>query len=654
MLLFPGMNGVTVTAMSWSNTKPKPTREWKKHLHEGLGIRRSFLVGIALMAGLMVFVVSAALINSERLTNDVNNILGERLPSTMNSFRTARTLDNLAASAFPLLNINNETEKQRAFSALDEIQAQLSPYLASMDDTNSSTSSRTILRLSNELNNNLDALRSLVEQRLEILNTRSRSRLTLSEAWQSMQRHLTYRIRILEADSDVITHLGNQPGFPMEDLNDMAINSARLVPISRLYTLLGTISGDQLRVSDTTNPSQLDVFEQEIATGIAEASEAMRKLPGSIQDEMASDFEHLIDVINSPENLINLRRRELTLLGEGFSLLIQNERITAEIDAVSDNLASQEVQQINAAGENALAYSRNSRFLLLVVTATGLLVMLLFFYLHVMRNLIQRTSNLSHAMQEIANGNFNVTLPTEGRDELGRLASAVHQFHHVAQEASARNSQLESSKQRTEAALQELTVKAKALESANTELTELSVSDALTGLANRRRFDDVLETQWQRALQTTDPIAVLMIDVDRFKEYNDHYGHQDGDSCLQIIASTLKNHINRSSDILARYGGEEFSIVLPSCKLADACRIAEQVRHAVEALNISHEDSPTGTVTVSVGVASATPVKEESADLLLRQADSALYRAKRAGRNRVYCRLDSDFVNAAAAQTTLQ
>lgn len=649
------MNGVMVKAMSWSNTEDsKPTPQWKNHLREGLGIRRSFMVGIALMAGMMVFVVSATLINSERLSNDVNNILGERLPSTVNSFRTARALDNLATGAFSLLNISNETEKQRAFSALDEIQAQLSPYLASMDNTNSNESTRAILQLSNALNNNLDDLRTLVEERLDILNTRSRSRLALSEAWQSMQRHLTYRIRILEADSDVITYLGNQPGFPVEDLSDMAINSARLVPISRLYTLLGTISGDQLRVSDTTNPSQLDVFEQETAAGIAEAAEAMRKLPSAIQEEMAGDFQQLIDVINSPDNLINLRRRELALLGDGFSLLVQNERITAEIDEMSDNLASQEVQQINAAGENALAYSRNSRLLLMVVTATGLLGMLLFFYFHVMRNLIQRTSNLSHAMQEIANGNFDVALPAEGRDELGRLATAVRQFHHVAKEASARNSQLESSKQRTEEALQELTVKARALESANTELTELSVSDALTGLANRRRFDDVLEAQWQRALQNRDAIAVLMIDVDRFKEYNDHYGHQDGDSCLQLIASTLKHHINRSSDLLARYGGEEFSIVLPSCKLADACRIAEQVRHSIEALNISHEDSPTGTVTVSVGVASATPVPEESADLLLRQSDSALYQAKRAGRNVVYCRLENDFVSAGAAQTSLQ
>ena len=280
--------------------------------------------------------------------------------------------------------------------------------------------------------------------------------------------------------------------------------------------------------------------------------------------------------------------------------------------------------------------------------------MLLFFYFYVMRNLIQRTADLSYTMQEIATGNFDVTLPAEGRDELGRLASAVHQFHRVAYEASMRNSRLESSKKRTEAALKELTEKAKALESANTQLTELSVSDALTGLANRRRFDDVLESEWQRAHQSQVALSVLMIDVDRFKEYNDQYGHQDGDSCLQLIAATLTTHINRSSDILARYGGEEFSIVLPSCKLTDACRIAEQVRQAVENMKITHVKSATGVVTVSVGVASATPDMEGSADLLLRQADSALYRAKRAGRNTVFCRQGDDFVSAASTGIAAQ
>jgi diguanylate cyclase (GGDEF)-like protein len=637
------MCGEMVSTMSWNN-----------QLHEGLGIRRSFLVGIVAMAGLMIFVVSTALINSERLTDDVNDILGNRLPSTMDSFRTARAVDNLASSAFTLLNITSEADKQRAFSALDEAQDRLAPYLSALETQQSNDSANAILVLAGELTSNLGNLRNLVEQRLELLATRTQSRLALSEAWQTMQGHLTYRIRMLEADSDVITHLSRQPDYSSAELSQIAINSARLVPISGLYTLLGNISNDQFRVSDTTSPSQLDVFAQQTAIDLSEASEAMQKLPTEIQQEMSADYQHFITVTSSPDNLINLRRRELQLLGDGIALIVQNDRIAREIDEAADNLASGEVQQINSAGELTLNSSRDSRLLLLLVTAAGLLGMLLFFYLHVMKNLIQRTSDLSHAMQEIAKGNFDVTLPLVGKDELGRMASAVHQFHHMAREASARNSQLENSKQRTEAALQELTVKARALESANSELTELSVSDGLTGLANRRRFDDALETLWHQALQSGDALAVLMIDVDRFKEYNDHYGHQDGDSCLQLIASTLKTHINRASDILARYGGEEFSIVLPSCKLADACRIAEQIRRSVEALHVSHTESATGVVTVSIGVASGVPGHEESADLILRQADSALYQAKRAGRNIVYCRLNQEFVTAAALQTNRQ
>ncbi len=641
--------------MSWSKRQSSsPPQAWRRYLREGLGIRRSFLLGVALITGLMVFVVSAALINSERLSSDVNNILGERLPATMNSFRTARAVDDLATTALILFNINNEAEKQQAFSDLDEAQAQLTPYLELLSEYIDTESTQAIFKLSEELNLNLADLRNLVEERLQILALRRQSAQLLSDAWQSIQQHLTYRIRILEADSDVIAYLGSQPDFPAEDLQQMATQSARLVPISRLYTLLGKISGDQLRASQSPTLSQLEIFEQQIASDLSEATEALSKLPAGIQEEMETDFQSLVTITNAPNNLVSLRRNELGLLSSGFSLLVQNERITAEIDQVSDNLAAREVQRINAAGEHALSYNRNSRLLLLVVTSTGLLGMLLFFYFYVMRNLIQRTADLSYTMQEIATGNFDVTLPAEGRDELGRLASAVHQFHRVAYEASMRNSRLESSKKRTEAALKELTEKAKALESANTQLTELSVSDALTGLANRRRFDDVLESEWQRAHQSQVALSVLMIDVDRFKEYNDQYGHQDGDSCLQLIAATLTTHINRSSDILARYGGEEFSIVLPSCKLTDACRIAEQVRQAVENMKITHVKSATGVVTVSVGVASATPDMEGSADLLLRQADSALYRAKRAGRNTVFCRQGDDFVSAASTGIAAQ
>ena len=132
--------------MSWSKRQSSsPPQAWRRYLREGLGIRRSFLLGVALITGLMVFVVSAALINSERLSSDVNNILGERLPATMNSFRTARAVDDLATTALILFNINNEAEKQQAFSDLDEAQAQLTPYLELLSEYIDTESTQAIL-----------------------------------------------------------------------------------------------------------------------------------------------------------------------------------------------------------------------------------------------------------------------------------------------------------------------------------------------------------------------------------------------------------------------------------------------------------------------------------------------------------------------------
>ena len=174
------------------------------------------------------------------------------------------------------------------------------------------------------------------------------------------------------------------------------------------------------------------------------------------------------------------------------------------------------------------------------------------------------------------------------------------------------------------------------LEEVNRKLEDLSSTDALTGLANRRRFDAVWELEWQRALRQGFPLAIAMIDVDHFKDYNDHCGHQAGDDCLQRLAQVLAAATQRSGELAARYGGEEFVIVLPGVNPEDAIANAERIRSAVEALNIVNSmASPAGTLTVSIGVASRVPTASDSPDHLLRAADAALYEAKHQGRNRV-------------------
>ncbi|OYU00655.1 MAG: diguanylate cyclase response regulator [Burkholderiales bacterium PBB1] len=169
-------------------------------------------------------------------------------------------------------------------------------------------------------------------------------------------------------------------------------------------------------------------------------------------------------------------------------------------------------------------------------------------------------------------------------------------------------------------------------------LRRAALVDGLTGVANRRRFDEQLQSECERALRNGEPLSLLMIDVDHFKRYNDRYGHPAGDLCLQEVATAVQGLVRRPADQVARYGGEEFAMLLPQTDLTGASHLAERVVAAVEALCIPHEGSPPRrVVTVSVGVASASRMPAAnhtalSAEALIRAADQALYAAKAAGR----------------------
>jgi diguanylate cyclase (GGDEF)-like protein len=174
------------------------------------------------------------------------------------------------------------------------------------------------------------------------------------------------------------------------------------------------------------------------------------------------------------------------------------------------------------------------------------------------------------------------------------------------------------------------------LRSANRHLEALASIDSLSGLANRRSFDARLDTEWHRAGSLKRPIALLMIDVDHFKLFNDNYGHIEGDRCLRLIGETLAGATGQAADFAARYGGEEFVLLLPDTSLTAALEIAERLRGAVAALAISHGFAPCGHVTVSIGVASLTPSAGVGPQTLLANADGGLYAAKRNGRNMVW------------------
>jgi diguanylate cyclase (GGDEF)-like protein len=170
---------------------------------------------------------------------------------------------------------------------------------------------------------------------------------------------------------------------------------------------------------------------------------------------------------------------------------------------------------------------------------------------------------------------------------------------------------------------------------ANAALEALAITDAMTHLANRRRFDKVLSDEWRRGMREHSPLSLLLLDADWFKSYNDTYGHPRGDSCLKQIAEATQDVVTRPGDLVARIGGEEFAVILPNTPGDGAFEVADQICAAVRRRKLPHNTNPLGIVTISIGCATVIPRLGQHATVLMQRADKALYAAKNAGRNRV-------------------
>lgn len=221
----------------------------------------------------------------------------------------------------------------------------------------------------------------------------------------------------------------------------------------------------------------------------------------------------------------------------------------------------------------------------------------------------------AHATKLQERGDYSLRLNLHREDEIGVLAKSL------------------------DALVQTINDRTVELQKANDQLTQLSLSDALTGIANRRMFDAYLKQEWRRASREGAPLSVMLADVDHFKNYNDTYGHQQGDMCLIGVSAVMQLHMQRPADLVARYGGEEFAVILPGTDAEGALHMAETLRQAVADLRIEHSSSGVGPhVTLSIGLVTTVPSAEEGdggMDILLEQADQALYQAKTSGRNRV-------------------
>ncbi len=238
-------------------------------------------------------------------------------------------------------------------------------------------------------------------------------------------------------------------------------------------------------------------------------------------------------------------------------------------------------------------------------------------------------SEIHDKAKAFASGGIDyITKPFQELEVLARVKT------HVALSRAMR--ELAEQNHRLQAEIAERSRLERAILETNQQLERLAITDELTGLANRRRFNDCLERECQRAVWEKRPIALILGDIDYFKRYNDHFGHQAGDDCLREVAKALKNAARRENDLAARYGGEEMAVILPNTDLKGGMEVAERIRQHIMQLQIPHPLSEANEwITLSLGVAELVPNHENVTEHIVRLADQGLYLAKSGGRNRV-------------------
>ncbi|MDR2951917.1 MAG: diguanylate cyclase [Treponema sp.] len=276
----------------------------------------------------------------------------------------------------------------------------------------------------------------------------------------------------------------------------------------------------------------------------------------------------------------------------------------------------------------------------IILGLAGLVISVVLLYL-IISTISNPIITLSHEMDNIANGNLRVNISIKHDDEVGRLGASLQKVADILHKLLGDINIMiaEQDKGNTDFCLNpdDFQGDYKVLANSVLGLTSFGMRDHLTEIPNRRSFDNRMNWEWERAKRDKSNISVMMIDIDKFKNYNDTFGHQQGDVALKTVAKTVKQTVKRSIDFAARYGGEEFVVLLPSTGANGSAHVAEKIRLAVESVEIPCEDPAGRHVTISIGVSSNMPLHEgpSSISSFITEADDALYKAKEAGRNRV-------------------
>lgn len=598
-----------------------------------LGIRSSLLLGFGAVSLVLVMTVVTALLVTARLDGALGAVLDERLPTTVLTFQVARAADTLAASGLPLVSASTEVERDSAARQIEQARQALDDTLADFD-RRVGGADRMPIDLFNDLRVNIGRLEAIVDERIELARLQADARRQLLTNQLAFQQYLGYRVRILDGDGAVVAQLLARPTPPLGTIAAMAGEMAGLVPVPRFYGVVESINARALSAVQEASPAGLDTSRQYLSSALTDAEAVLNTFPGSIRAEVEDAFDELQTITLGENGILALRERELRLRAESDDLASENHEILHRVYEATNAMVGRGLSEIETMRDSVDTMRRRAMTVLVVTAALGLAVVVALMHFYVDRHIIVKLSELSHAMQQVAAGRLDIDLPQEGPSELGRLAAALRQFRTTARESRSREIALEAGNRRVEDARKALEGKTAELEAANAKLQELSVRDGLTGLFNRRRLDEVLNHEWARAGHGRHPLALIILDVDLFKPYNDRYGHQAGDDCLRQVAEVLQDHARRAGDMAARYGGEEFCLICPYTSTTEVASLAESIRSSVAARGISHDESPHERVTVSAGYLAAIPDGRHSARDLIQAADAALYRAKADGRNR--------------------
>jgi len=355
--------------------------------------------------------------------------------------------------------------------------------------------------------------------------------------------------------------------------------------------------------------STLDSFDEH-SRAVRRSGESLRSLSG------ADAGGSVLTLLVSSDQLLATWRRILESFGvdqvEAVTRQVQADALVhAVVERQLPEIEEQEAREADLArGESHAVAQITKRLTAVIFSLSGVLAVLLAY--SVLRRLSTGLRALHAGAERFGAGDLEHRIVLPGRDELAALAQRYNDMAENLSRARTETRRLED------------------------ELRALSRKDSLTDVPNRRAFDERLALEWQRGIRNHQPVSVLLIDVDRFKEYNDGLGHLAGDACLKRLAQTLAAGVRHEVDNLARYGGEEFGVLLTDANTEPVHVVAERLRCAVADLRLPHPASTVADwVTVSIGYCTLTPEQGDGADALVHQADAALYEAKKRGRNRV-------------------